>query len=117
MSWIFNEAAVPPENPWSFEWGCPNSFAGVHPGHYPGYQGKKTGICHGYKPPAAAAHSTGAESSTSTDMGPINQTPTVPTFCTADDFPQALIDHGKAGDDLLMRYYDKHKTFAGQRFI
>ena len=28
-------------------------------------------------------------------------------------YPKARIDHGRAGDDILMRYHRKHGTFAG----
>ena len=31
MSWIFNTNAVPGTNPWSWEWGTPNSFADRSP--------------------------------------------------------------------------------------
>ena len=31
MSWIFNTHATPGTNPWSCEWGSPNSFAGHRP--------------------------------------------------------------------------------------
>ena len=31
MSWIFNTHATPGTNPWSWEWGSPNSFAGHRP--------------------------------------------------------------------------------------
>ena len=68
-------------------------------------------------PPAAPAHDAGntADSSTITYRGPINQTPTGSTFRTAAEFPQALIDHGNAGDDILMRYHQKHFTFDGAK--
>ena len=114
MSWIFNKAATDVENPWSDEWGSPNSFAGPHPGHYPRYNGEKTPVGKS-SPPAAPAHYAGntADSSTITYRGPINQTPTGSTFRTAAEFPQALIDHGRAADRILMRYHRKHSTFVG----
>jgi len=31
MSWIFDTKALPGTNPWSWEWGTPNSFAGRSP--------------------------------------------------------------------------------------
>lgn len=123
MSWIFNKAATDVENPWSYEWGSPNSFAGPHPGHYPRYYGGKC-ACGKSSPPAAPAHHqltgclasyllTTADSPPITYRGPINQTPTGSTFRTAAEFPHALIDHGRAGDHILMRYHRKHSTFVG----
>ena len=112
MSWTFNDAATDGENPRSWEWGSPESFAGHrscgclrcqvcrcfagrHPGHYPRYNGEKTPVGKS-SPPAAPAHYAGntADSITITYRGPINQTPTGSTFRTAAEFPQALIDHG-----------------------
>ena len=36
-----------------------------------------------------------------------------PAFMSVDQYPKAQIEHGRAGDDLLARYYCKHNTFAG----
>jgi hypothetical protein len=36
-----------------------------------------------------------------------------PTFRTGAEHPKARIQHGRAGDDILMRYYRKHDTFNG----
>ena len=36
-----------------------------------------------------------------------------PTFMSVAQYPKARIEHGRAGDDILMRYYCKHDTFAG----
>ena len=116
MSWIFNEAVIHGENPWSYEWGSPTTYAGRHPGHYPGYNRKKPPVREP-SPPAAPTQYAGntADSSTITYKGPINQTPTRSTFRTAAEFPRARIDHGLAGDDILMRYYRKHGTFVGAK--
>ena len=35
------------------------------------------------------------------------------TFFGKRGYPQARIDHGKAGDDHLTRYYKKHGTYSG----
>ena len=35
------------------------------------------------------------------------------TFTGKHGYPQARIDHGKAGDDHLTRYYKKHGTYSG----
>ena len=36
-----------------------------------------------------------------------------PTFRTYDEHPEAHIDHPRAGDDILWRYYRKKGTYAG----
>ena len=36
-----------------------------------------------------------------------------PSFRTGAKYPQARIDHGRAGDDILWQYYCEHYTFAG----
>ena len=36
-----------------------------------------------------------------------------PTFRTGAEHPKARIQHGRAGDDILMRYYLRHDTFNG----
>ena len=36
-----------------------------------------------------------------------------PSFMSAEPYPKARIQHGKAGDDILMRYYKQHGTFSG----
>ena len=36
-----------------------------------------------------------------------------PTFRTGDKYPKARIEHRRAGDERLLRYYRKHDTFAG----
>ena len=38
---------------------------------------------------------------------------TFTTFSGTRGYPQARIDHGKAGDDHLTRYYKKHGTYSG----
>ena len=83
---------------------------------YEGYNYIRCPLCNS-APPAAPAHDAGntADSSTITYKGPINQTPTRSTFRTAAEFPRARIDHGLAGDDILMRYYRKHGTFVGAK--
>ena len=98
MSWIFNEAAINGENPWSYEWGSPTRYAGRHPRHYPGYNRKKPPVRES-SPPAAPTHYAGntADNNTITYKGPINQTETGSTFRTAAEFPRARIDHGLAG--------------------
>ena len=35
------------------------------------------------------------------------------TFISVAQYPRAQIELGRAGDDLLWRYYCKHDTFAG----
>ena len=35
------------------------------------------------------------------------------TFTGKRGYPQARIDHGKAGDYHLLRYYMRHGTFSG----
>ena len=36
-----------------------------------------------------------------------------PTFRSGDQYPKARIEHGRAEDDILMRYYRRHFTFQG----
>ena len=36
-----------------------------------------------------------------------------PSFRTGAKYPQARIDHGRAGNDILWQYYCEHYTFAG----
>ena len=109
MPWIFNTQAAPRTNPWSWEWDSPKGVAAV--------RNEKKRPWSNSAPPAAPTHDAGntADSSTITYRGPINQTPTGSTFRTAAEFPQALIDHGNAGDDILMRYHKKHFTFDGAK--
>ena len=54
-------------------------------------------------PPAARAHDDDNEA----------VIVTAPTFRTGAECPKARIQHGRAGDDILMRYYLRHDTFNG----
>ena len=101
MAWIFDSRAAPGTNPWSVEWGSPESFAGRSPKCYPGYKGNKTPPSKS-APPAAPAHF---------DDDPLrNRTP---TFITGNPHPRARIKHTRSGDANLMAYHHTHGTFAG----
>ena len=52
--------------------------------------------------PAASAHEVGAQ-----------DTRLPSSFMSAKEYPRAVIDHDKAGDDHLTRYWYKHGTFVG----
>ena len=101
MAWIFNAQAAPNTNPWSWEWGSPESFAGLHPCGCP-----RSHVCRWKThristPPAAPARDDNRAGETK------------PTFWSVDLYPKGRIQHGKAGDDFLARYYRKHGALDG----
>jgi hypothetical protein len=174
MSWIFDTKALPGTNPWSWEWGTPNSFAGRSPkfgGRSPWpekYQKEAPaasahGDTTGMRKPTEAMrkqlaglvafseamktgkHSTPCEmrrdsrgnalpvKSTShtfyPEIGPppglaiqnalnleaseaVKDLLHKPAFMST-AYPKPRIDHGRAGDDILMRCHRRHGTFAG----
>ena len=59
MSWIFDEGDKSVKNPWSYEWGSPETFRHRHPGYYPGYKGNRKPV-NKSAPSAAPASSTNA---------------------------------------------------------
>ena len=96
MPWVFNKNYEPWTDPWRWEWGSPESFAGCH--------------CRGHlrksAPPAAPAH---AEDRSKLKLL---------TFMSAAPHPRAQIDYtpisaGLSTDHMLMLYYQKHGTFVG----
>ena len=113
MAWIFNTQAAPKTNPWSWEWGSPESFAGHRSCGCPRCQvcqcftkGKKKALSNS-APPAARARS--ADATRSGDAEFIHK----PTSVPAETHPRAQIEDTKDGDEALLQYYDTHKTFAG----
>ena len=92
MAWIFNPDERGGANPWSLEWGTPDSFADpwYQRLHYPGYKGKKKPQTNS-APPVARTHSADA----------ICRIP-VQTFESATRHPNArIVDHPDV-DDLLL---------------
>ena len=157
MSWIFNTQAGPGTNPWSWEWGSPESFADrrsrpmdmhrLPPGHRfmrptaTAHDDNSTGWA---RRPVYGPHQVGRSSSCHNDEDYVQtrrrqedyaaahndedyvQTRRRPapaiawwwdymdfTFRTGAWYPKARIQHGRAGDDMLMRYYRKHGTYKG----
>ena len=130
MSWIEDPHAAPGTNPWKWEWGSPASQAGKH-----ACGCRKCQVCSCYKrqksaPPAASAHDNDSRSTPPTASAhddtsrPTPPTASAhddangagilrPTFRTCDEHPEAQIDHPRAGDDILGRYYRKKGTYAG----
>ena len=110
MAWIFNTQAAPRTNPWSWEWGSPESFAGHRPCGCPRCQvcqcfnkGKKKALSNS-APPAARARSADATRSADAEFST--------TGCTS-PICRAQIEDTKDGDEALLQYYATHKTFAG----
>ena len=101
MSWIEDPHAAPGTNPWSWEWGSPASFAGRRSC---GCLRSQVCRCHQSRtsaPPAATAQDLSVPGLL------------VPTFLSGAQYPKARIQHGRAGNDILNRYYRTHGTFAG----
>ena len=55
-----------------------------------------------FRTPAATAHDVDAQ-----------DTRLPATYISAADYPRAVIKHGKAGDDMLQRYFEDNHTFVG----
>jgi hypothetical protein len=116
MSWIFNTQAEPGTNPWKWEWGSPASFAGRR-----SCGCLRCQVCSCHKPrtsapPAASAHDDDNRSAppAASAHDDDNRAGILrPTFLSGAQYPKARIEHGRAGDDILWRYYRKHGTFAG----
>ena len=87
MTWIRIDGPLAGNKKWDWEWGSPPDWRQRHRLHQPATA-----------PPVA-----------STNGG----MQTMPTFISSAEYPKAQINHGKAGDDILMRYFQKHGTFAG----
>ena len=92
MAWIFNPDERGGTNPWSLEWGAPESFADprYQRVHYPGYKGKKNPQINS-APPVARTRSADA----------ICRIPVQP-FKSAARHPKARIVDHPDGDDLLL---------------
>ena len=117
MAWIFNTQAAPKTNPWSWEWGSPESFAGHRSCGCPKCQvcrcfnkGKTTPLRNS-APPAARARSADATRSADAEFST--------TGCTSPICRAQIVCTGHANwtskdaDESLLQYYDTHKTFAG----
>ena len=96
MSWIFSRQAQLGMGPWSREWGCPMPV-----------------------PPTITPPTTSAPPAVSAPDDDDNRGRfrrryrLVLTTTIKHGYPQAQIDHGKAGDDHSNRYYKKHGAFSG----
>ena len=109
MAWIFNTAERD-KNPWDWFWGCPESFAGRR-----SCGCLRSEVCRCYKsrksaPPAAPApvDPFAGAARASAPPGLLE-----PTFLSDAQYPQARIQHGRAGNDILNRYYQRNGTYAG----
>ena len=56
------------------------------------------GVC--FRTPAAPAHDVDAQDNR-------------PTYISAADYPRAVIQCAKPGDDMLQRYFEDNRTFVG----
>ena len=121
MAWSFNDAVKKGENPWSWFWGSPETQSGHRKcgcrrsdvcqcwgrkNKPKGYKWEETSVVTS-APPAVRARSAETASSADDDDMPWE------TFMTAAEHPIAQIEDTKYGDEVLMKYYDTHKTFAG----
>ena len=116
MSWIFDEHAAPGANPWSWERGSPASFPGRRSC---GCLRCQVCSCHQPRPsspPAASAHDDDKRSTppTASTHDDDNRAGILcPTFRTGAKYPKSRIEHSRAVDDILGRYYRRHGTYAG----
>ena len=96
MSWIFSTQAQLGMGPWSREWGCPMPVPPI------------------ITPPTTSAPPVVSAPDDDDNRGRFRRRyRLVLTTTIKHGYPQARIDHGKAGDYHLHRYYMKHGTFSG----
>ena len=111
MSWIFNTQAEPGTNPWKWEWGSPASFAGRR-----SCGCLRSEVCRCYQsrksaPPAAPAPYVDPFAGAARASAPPGLLE--PTFLSDAQYPQARIQCGRAGNDILNQYYQRKSTYAG----
>ena len=141
LSWIFNTRAEPGTNPWGWEWGSPESFADLRsrpmdrpmtvplpPGHrfmrpaVTAHDDNSTGWA---RRPVYGPPQVGRSNSCHNDEDYVHTrrrpAPAIAwwwddmdfAFRTGAKHPNARIQHGRAGTDMLMRYYRKHGAYKG----